>query len=193
MMLAFAVVFVSAITHLGRTSAVHRRWMLSLVAPLLVFELLPLPRPLYSAAIPTIYRDVEQAASEVRLLELPFGFRDGTTSIGNASARTQYFQTSHGKPIQGGYLSRVSRRLVIEARRDPVLDALIELSEGKTLDPEREGLLIEQGQGYLDRHRLGLVVIDRGRATTALREVVVRAFRLQLVASDGPFELYRPS
>ena len=81
MMLAFAVLFVAALTYVGRTSVVRRRWILSLAGPLLVFELWPVPRPLYSAAIPTIYRDVEQAPSDVRLLELPFGFRDGTSSI----------------------------------------------------------------------------------------------------------------
>ena len=132
------------------------------------------------------------APADVRLLELPFGFRDGTSSIGNASARTQYFQTAHGKSIMGGYLSRVSGRRVSEARRNGVLDALIVLSEGHALDPARAVALMEQGPAYLERGQFGFVVIDRGRATNTLRELAVRAFRLELVESDGPFELYRP-
>ncbi len=192
MMLAFAVLFVAALTWLGRRYPERRRWILLLAGLLLAFELLPVPRPLYSAAIPRIYRHVAAAPGDVRLLELPFGIRDGTSSVGNATARTQYFQTFHAKPIQGGYLSRVSGRRMTEARRDVVLDALIVLSEGRALDPAREVALMAEGPAYVARARLGFVVIDRSRASNTLRELAVRAFRLQHVESDGPFELYQP-
>ena len=192
MMLAFAVLFVAALTWLGRTYPERRRWMLLVAGLLLALELLPVPRPLYSAAIPTIYRHVAEASGDVRLLELPFGIRDGTFSVGNATARAQYFQTFHGKPIQGGYLSRVSERRVREARRNVVLDALIVLSEGKALDRAREVALMAEGQAYVARARLGFVVIDRSRVSNTFRDLAVRAFRLQHVESDGPFELYSP-
>ena len=48
---------------------------------------------------------------QIRVLELPFGVRDGTSLDGQLHRRgTQYFQTAHGKAIIGGYLSRVSPR-----------------------------------------------------------------------------------
>ena len=77
---------------------------------LLLFELLPSPRPLYSAEIPRIYRYIAEVPGDVRVLELPSGIRDGTQSVGNFTARTQFFQTAHEKRLIGGYLSRVSRR-----------------------------------------------------------------------------------
>ena len=61
--------------------------------------------------------------------------RDGTSSAGNFTARTQFFQTAHGKTIMGGYLSRVAARSVAEMRANPVLDALIVLSENRALRP----------------------------------------------------------
>ena len=154
------------------------------------FELLPAPRPLYSAAVPAIYRHVAAAPADVRVLELPFGIRDGTSSAGNFTARSQFFQTVHGKRLIGGYLSRVSRRRIRDTRRDPMLDALIWLSEGRELDPSRWRSLVETGPAFAERAKVG-VRRDRLRRTTrAIREFAIRAFNLQLIESDGEFELY---
>ena len=194
MMLAVAVVFATALCWLVQRWPARRRSILVGVWALLVFELFPAPRPLYSAAIPDFYRHVvAPAPADARVLELPFGVRDGTKSAGNFSARTQFFQTAHGKRLIGGYLSRVSLRRISEIRSDGMLDALIWLSEGRTLDPSRQRELIETGPEFARRATVGFVVIDRERTPEALRDFAVRAFRLQLVEVDGIFELYRPS
>lgn len=194
MMLAVAVVFATALCWLVQRWPARRRSILVGVGALLLFELFPAPRPLYSAAIPDFYRHVvAPAPADARVLELPFGVRDGTKSAGNFSARTQFFQTAHGKRLIGGYLSRVSLRRVSEIRSDGMLDALIWLSEGRTLDPSRQRALIEAGPEFARRATVGFVVIDRERTPEALRDFAVRAFRLQLVEVDGIFELYRPS
>jgi hypothetical protein len=193
LMLALAVLFGCALYWLGRRWPARRRALLVAVGALLVFELLPAPRPLYSAAIPSIYRHVAAAPADIRVLELPFGVRDGTTSAGNFTARSQYFQTAHGKRLIGGYLSRVSRRRVSEIRGDGMLDALIWLSEGQTLDPSRARTLIEDGALFVELADIGFVVIDRARTPPALRDFALRAYRLQLIEVDGDFELYRPA
>ena len=158
---------------------------------LLIFELLPLPRVLHSAEVPRIYRHVAAAPEDARVLELPFGVRDGTSSVGDFSARSQFFQTSHHKMLIGGYLSRVSRRRIAEIRRYEMLDALITLSEGRPLDPDREKRLIEEGPAFARRYRVDFVVIDCERAAEPLRLFAMKAFRLRHVESDGFFELYR--
>jgi hypothetical protein len=193
LMLAVAVLFGCALYWIGQRWPARRRALLVTAAALLLFELLPAPRPLYSAAIPTIYRQVAAAAPDSRVLELPFGVRDGTTSAGNFTARSQFFQTAHGKRLIGGYLSRVSRRRVSEIRSDGMLDALIWLSEGQALDPSRARTLIEEGPSFIDRANISYVVVDRARVPWALRDFAVRAYRLQLVEVDGEFELYRPA
>jgi hypothetical protein len=147
---------------------------------------------LYSAAVPTVYRRIAAAPQDVRVLELPFGIRDGTSSVGDFTARSQFFQTVHGKRLIGGYLSRVSRRRVSDTRRDTMLDALIWLSEGRELDASRWRSLVESGPRFVERANIGFVVIDRRRTTRAMREFANTAFELQLLEADGDFELYAP-
>jgi hypothetical protein len=192
LMLVVAILFAAALSWLVRRWPERRRSLILASAALLIFELLPAPRPLYSAAIPRIYQYIADAPGDVRVLELPSGIRDGTKSVGNFSARTQFFQTVHGKRLIGGYLSRVSRRRVADVRRDPMVDALIWLSEGRSIDASRQQSLIEAGPSFIQRANVGFVVVDGDRTPDALREFAVQAFGLQLVDREDVFELYAP-
>jgi hypothetical protein len=191
-MLMVAILFGAALAWLGRRQPSRRRALLATVGGLLIFELLPAPIPLYSAAVPDLYRRIAAAPADLRVLELPFGIRDGTSSVGDFTARSQFYQTVHGKRLIGGYLSRVSSRRVRDTRRDPMLDALLWLSEGRELDASRWRSLVETGPEFVERAKIGFVVIDRRRTTRAIRELANRAFELQLIESDGDFELYAP-
>jgi len=190
-MLIVAVLFASALAWIGQRWPRRRAVILGVVTALLVFELLPVPRVLYSAEVPAIYQHVADAPADVRVLELPFGMRDGTSSYGDFSARSQFFQTMHQKPLAGGYLSRISRRRIADARRDPMVAALMTLSEDGRIDPADQDQLTLQGPALAARAHIGFVVIDRDRASLALRNFAIRAMRLQLVDADGMFELYR--
>jgi hypothetical protein len=190
--LVVAILFAAALSWLGRRWPERRRALITAVGLLLMVELLPAPRPLYSAAVPAIYRHIAPAPEDLRVLELPFGIRDGTSSVGNFTARSQFYQTVHGKPLIGGYLSRVSRRRISDTRRDPMLDALIWLSEGRELDASRWRSLVDSGPIFAQQAKLGFVVIDRRRTPRELREFAVRAFELQLIDTDGDFELHLP-
>ena len=126
-----AVLFALALQALGARWPHRRRAMLALVAVALVAELLPTPRPLYPADIAAVYDVIRADPRDVRVLELPFGIRDGVSSEGNFSARYQFNQTRHGKRLLGGYLSRVSARRFVEVKRSPILAALVTLSAGR--------------------------------------------------------------
>lgn len=193
LMLIVAVVFAAALAWLGQRSPRRRAVMLAVVSALLVFELLPVPRVLHSAEVPSIYRRIAVAPGNDRVLDLPFGLRDGTSSYGNFSARSQFFQTIHQKPLAGGYLSRISQKRVAAARRDPMVNALMILSEGGELDPALDAKLTPLGPSFASSARIGFVVIDRQQASAALRDFAIRTFRLQPVEADGTFELYRPA
>jgi hypothetical protein len=192
LMLAVAVLFAGALAWLGSRRPERRRMLLATIGAVLVFELLPAPRPLYSAAIPRIYHEMTSAPADARVLELPIGVRDGTLSVGDFTARSQFFQTAHGRPLIGGYLSRISKRRVADVRRNPMVDALIWLSEGRLLDESRRRTLTESGPDFIHRSRVGFVVIDRSRTPDALQDFAVRALNLQFVDRDGVLELYRP-
>jgi hypothetical protein len=191
-MLGLSMLFAGALCHVGNRWPHRRRVLLSVVAAVMLFELMPAPRPLYSAGIPRFFQRVAEQPDGMRLLELPLGVRDGTSSVGSFSARSQFFQTVHGKPLIGGYLSRVSRRRIVELRRDSTIDALITLSEGGTLDTAREDALRAGGAEFIHRARIGFVVIDTSRATARLRSFAVQAFGLTRIDADAEFELWAP-
>jgi hypothetical protein len=193
LMLAAAALFALALRWVTSKYPNRRSAIVGLVAVLLLIELLPVPRPLYAAAIPPFYaRIAADPRPDVRVLELPFGVRDGTRSVGNFTARSQFYQTFHRKPLIGGYLSRVSRRRVDEIRRVGTLDGLIILSEGGTLQADRVAELEKRAAAFIQGAQVGYVVIDRTRASTELVRFAVRAFHLELLDRHNSLELYRP-
>lgn len=191
--LCVALLLAQALTHLGRQYPQRRRQILAVVCVLLAIELVPAPRTLYSAAIPALFQIIAaDPRPQVRVLELPVGLRDGTTSMGNFSARTQYFQTAHGKGIIGGYLSRVSPRRRLAAKRAPVLNALFTLSEGHPLSAEQEIAARARAEDFVRRSRLGYVVIDETRASPDLVAFAIDLLDLTFVSREGPLALWVP-
>jgi hypothetical protein len=160
------------------------------VALLLAIELLPAPRPLHSAEIPPLYRHVAAAPNDVKLLELPYGIRSGTSSVGNFNARSQFYQTFHGRTLMGGYLSRVSERRVAELRADPVRNALALLSENHRLTSTQERDFLANGPAWVRHWNIGFVVIDRSAASDLLSGMAIKAFRLEHVETNGATSLY---
>lgn len=193
-MLAVAALFALGLHAIAARRPRQRTLLLACVCLVLVFELLPAPRPLYSATVPRIYeRIAADPRGDVRVLELPFGVRDGASSVGNFTARSQFYQTFHHKPILGGYLSRLSRRRVQEVRASRILFALIKLSEGRRIRPHSMQALVREGPRFVRRAEIGYVVIDRRRASPALVDFAIRVLRLERIDVDGEFELYQPA
>ena len=190
--LALAVLFALAVTFLRHTQA-HRPWLRWAIAAIVIAELLPLPRPLYSAGVPAVYDRIAADPHDVAVLQLPFGVRDGVSSFGNYTARTQFFQTRHGKRLFGGVLSRVSEQRVKAIRSYAMLNALIRLSEGKPLDPDAADRVAADAPQFLERANVGYVVIDHSRASPALVDFAIRTLNLDELESDGPFVLYSPA
>ena len=193
MMLGLSILFALATKYLRDTDGVNRPWLRWSIAGILLLELLPAPRYLYSARFPTIYDRIAADPRDVRVLELPFGVRDGTFSIGNYTARTQFYQTRHGKAVIGGDLSRVSMRRVVAIRQQPMLNALIDLSEGKTLAQSTVDALGEDGAEFMARSNIGYVVVDRERASPELTQFAARTLQLEELESDASTVLYRPA
>ena len=170
------------------------RWpraLTAVIALLLVIELVPGPRTLHSAAIPSIHRTIANDARPVRVMNLPFGVRDGLSSVGNGSAEYQYHQTAHEKPLVGGYVSRLPRGEVERYRRFPVMSALMDLSEGRRLEPGRRTEVLAAAHSRASRLPIGWVVVDARSVSADLEQFAVEAFDLTYVERDGPWKLYR--
>ncbi len=190
--LGLSVLFALALERLGHQYPRQRRVAIGTIGLLLALELWPGPRPLYSATVSPVYDIVRADPRPVRILELPFGVRDGVTSEGNFSARYQFHQAFHGKRLMGGYLSRVSGRRFKEVRRSPVLSGLMTLSEGRALPPGDDEALAALAPDFIKQANLGWVVMHPSQTPPALADFVRRAFALEEVASDGDAVLYRP-
>ena len=192
-LLGVAVLMAGALAAIGERWPQRRRTIAAIVGVLLVFELWPAPRTLYSAEISPIYDRIAADPRPVRVLILPFGVRDGVWETGNFRPRTQYHQIRHGKALIGGYLSRISRKRVEGMRKDyPTLDALIKLSEDKPLDPRVRTTLEERGNRLVTQGNVGYVVIDERFIPRDRAALVIETFKLREVARDGHLWLYEP-
>jgi hypothetical protein len=163
----------------------------ALVTAALVFEMLPAPRVLHSADVPAVNRIIAADPRPVRVVNLPFGLRDGLSSHGNASASGQYFQTVHEKQLLGGYVSRLPRRKVEQYRRLGVTRVLMNLSEGRFVSRRRRDAAVEQAHELAAALQIGYVVVDTETTSAELMEFARMAFDLTRVAADGHYVLYR--
>ena len=172
----------------------HRRRTLAWAMLLLVgFELFPAPRTLYSGEYSPLSEIIAADPRPVRVLNLPFGVRDGVSSAGNFSARSQFEQTRHSKALIGGYLSRVSRRRLTTMTRDyPTLAALLTLSEGRELTADDARAFVEGGRAFVAQADVGYVLIDHARVIPQVTTLAVEAFDLEPIAVDQSVTLYRP-
>jgi hypothetical protein len=190
--LGVSVLFALALTRIGERWPHRRRRVLAATGLLLLVELWPGPRLLYSADVPSAYAVVRDDPRPVRVLELPFGVRDGVTSEGDTSARYQFNQTFHGKPLMGGYLSRVSSRRFKEVHESPMLAALLALSEGREIADAEQSALAAGAPAFVERARLGWVVMHRSRMPPALTAFASTTLSLEQVAASGDVAIYRP-
>jgi hypothetical protein len=197
--LGFSLLFAFAVQELyrRRTAGARQGWVAAgvVLAALLAAELTPVPRPLFTTTVPEVYRLIAAnvpAEETGRLLELPTGVRDGTSSRGNFNVATQFFQTSHRRPLIGGYLSRVSRWRKQENERVPMLRALHTLSEGRELSPTLADDARDSRDAFLKRSCVEFVVVNKQVASVDLEAFAVRALGLTLVHEDDDFVLYTP-
>ena len=189
-MLGLSMLFAMAVAHLRRRVA-RPRLLVACLAVLLIFELLPAPRPVFSAAVPELHRIIHDDPRPVRVLNLPFGLKDGLSERGAYTARYQYFQTVHEKRLIGGYLSRLPDEAIPRYRQHPLIRVLLRLSEGRALEPGMEDEALAAAPEFVRRMQVGYIVLDAGMVSPELAAFAKKAFPLRQVTAEGPFELYR--
>jgi hypothetical protein len=189
-MFGLAVLLAFAVRDLRRR--VRRPALLvAVVSVLLMFEMLPAPRPVHAVEVPSFYRMIAADPRPLRVLNLPFGLRDGLSSHGNFNAAYQFYQTFHEKPLLGGYLSRLQRRDVEYYRRRSVTRVLIELSEGRDVPPQRVAAAIARAWAIENELKVGWVVVNTERVSSDLLAFAREAFRMEFMTAEGEFHLYR--
>ena len=184
---ALASVFVAR----WRPSAIGRRAALAALAMFLVVESAPLPIPVVSLVVPQLYQTLRDRPEAGAVLELPLGIRDGLSARGNLNEMQFYYQTVHKRPLVGGYLSRLPKSVVDAYAADPLVNALLDLSEpdGKiaVAAPLPSGQIVAE---RLRANGIAFVVLDRRHSQAALIEYVEKVLPLTLIASDEERSLY---
>ncbi len=187
MLIAIAVLFAWALQRIAA-----RPRTVAIVAIAIACELLPVPRVTGNASVPPLYSTIAADPDDVSVLELPFGIWDGRSRVGFANVATQYYQTTHGKRLIGGYLSRVPRARVRAHLQFPTLRLLAQLSEAQAaIAPNLSEAAREDAPYFAQQARLRYVVIDTRIASRELRRTAIDLLKLQLVQTDGMLELYR--
>jgi hypothetical protein len=191
--LGLTVLFAGALVAIGRRWPARRRAAMAAVGVALVIELWPTPRQLFAADVPGVFRVIATDPRPLRVLELPFGIRDGLSSLGNFWAASEFYQTFHAKGLIGGYVSRIDERTKRVYQEEPVTRALFEFGEERAPAKEILAAAAAAAPAFIDRTQLGFVVIDSARVTMAEREFAVTALGLQRVEAPeevGSRELY---
>ena len=115
-MLGVSMLFAMAVAHL-RSRVARPRLLVACIAVLLIFELLPSPRPVFSAAVPELHRIIRDDPGPVRVMNLPFGLKDGLSERGAYLGQVPVFSD--------GPREAADRRLSLASsrRRHPALSA----------------------------------------------------------------------
>jgi hypothetical protein len=188
--LGLTVLFAAALAALGRKVPARRPLLLGAVGVVLAFELLPAPRRLANADTPEIYQTIARDPRPLRVLDVPFGVRDGLSSLGDFNASSLVYQTVHGKELIGGYLSRIDDRTKRFYEDIPTLRALMALSAGRTPEPDALQTARDEAGSFVAAAKVGYVVIDTARASRSLVRFTVDALGLERLGTTGSFVLY---
>jgi hypothetical protein len=188
--MALAAAFAGALSSLVKAQPGRRRVLLYGVGLALALELLPAPRPLYRADIPEVYRRVATDPAPGVVLDLPFGIKDGLGSLGLFEPRSQFHQTFHGKPLLGGYLSRVDEGTKARYLASPFIRALITLSDPGRIGTPIASDLMEAGAAFRRDTNVRYVVMHTPLTHPALRAFAIETLALEHILTSGDYELY---
>ncbi len=110
-------------------------WLAGVLCSLLVFEHLALPIPLSDARVPDVYQTIAADPAPVSVLQVPLGWRNSFGTFGPETTLLQYYQTTHGKPMIGGNISRAPEFKMEYFQRIPFFKVLRDIQSYEEPDP----------------------------------------------------------
>jgi hypothetical protein len=166
-----------------------RRVLTSCLAVLLALDYLPARPPFFRMDRPGVYDALAAQAADGIVCELPIGLRDGFGEIGHLDTRVLAYQTRHAHPLTGGFVARLSPRLVAAHQADPVLGPLLRLSAGAPMDAEPPQDR-ETARTRLLGHGIRYLIVNEQTAPPDLIRWVRANLPLRTIAEDGGRTLY---
>jgi hypothetical protein len=160
-----------------------------LLATAAVIDLAPARPPLFAVERPAFYDVLRQRPEDGAVCDLPLGLRDGFGETGRLDMRGMFYQTIHERPITGGFVGRLSPRIIRAYEDDPVLGILLRLSGGKPL-AEQHPLPPSEAGASLLRSGIRFVVLSEEGAPADLLRYASIGLPLRELARDGRRVLY---
>ena len=190
---SWGVVLALALVELAR----QKRWPLRLtclgVGLLVLAENWPgipiAPMPAHLSVYDTL-----RAQPEGAVLPLPFYIGDSSIGAGDALPSKYTFpwdhlgaQIYHEKPVLGGFIGRIPRKLIGEYRKEPFMDSLLKVEEGEA-PPKSDPVLGAQAVRALGIRYV--LVYPAATRPEALR-YVLESLPLEPIELRGDAQLYR--
>lgn len=140
----------------------ERRWAAAVggaAAALVLFEHLAVPAPLSDARIPAVYEQIAADPRPVSVMHVPLGWRNSFGVFGPEETRLQYYQSSHGKPMLGGNISRAPDFKMDYFRRLPFFQALTNIEFGAPVNEETLAAARAQADELMYLYNTGYVLL----------------------------------
>jgi hypothetical protein len=184
-----AMAVLSAIAIARSQEPGRRRWLgVAAMGLIIMIDFMAAPFPVAAVDRPAIYEVLRDRPEQGAVLELPVGIRDSFTNRGFFDHRALPYQMIHGRPIVGGVVSRLSPSLTDAYAADPLVDALLKLSER---DADLHALPGRALAGaLLAKHGIAFIMLNREFAPPALIEYVEVELPITPVASEGNRALF---
>jgi hypothetical protein len=159
---------------------------LAVIALVVTAEFFAPPFPIVPIGCPAIYRTLHDRPERGAVAELPLGVRDGLGAITPIDSRVLVCQTVHERPLVGGFVARLSPKIIAAYRTDPLIAMWLHLS-GDTLAAAPSDLLTPAER--LKASGVDFVVLNRLTASAAMREHL-NGLPLIPLAEDETYTLY---
>lgn len=166
------------------------RWAALAAAALLCVDFAHVRTPTFALEFPgLIHRLRERPDGAVMLVPATanFHYMVHPGLVGLPFMHHELAQTVHQKPITGGHLGRVARRVYEQMMGDPVFSGVVRAQEG---GPISSALTDRKRMArYLRDMRLSYVLADASKIPPGLAKAMER-WPLKLIDSDGDLRLY---
>jgi hypothetical protein len=181
--LAAAVLLALAI---ARSPRLRRAPAIAALGALVLVDFWP-ALPLHRLERPAVYGRLA-AEPPGAVVEVPVGIRDSFGETGRIDTTVLFHQSIHGRPIAGGYVSRIPPAVRERYERAPVFEALVKRSGGDAAGaPPVTG---SEARDFLSAAGFAYVVVDRRLASPAVLELVL-SMPLDRIDADEHRDVYR--
>ena len=181
-----------AVTLAAAVKALKTRWRWAALAalPLLMLDFAHVPTPTFALEFPgLIHRLRERPDGAVMLVPSTanFHYMVHPGLVGLPFMHHELAQTVHQKPITGGHLGRVARRVYTHMTGDPVFSGVVRAQENGPIAPVLSDR--KRMNRYFRDMRLSYVLADTALIPPGLAKAMSR-WPLKLIDSDGSLRLY---